>query len=180
MSRPVLAIVDDYPPFLDYLSTFLRMRSYDTRAYVSGREIIAAFRAGQLPDLVLLDVMMPGIDGLETLQALKEVAPAVPVIMLSARNETATVVDAVRLGALDYLIKPDDPEGLAEIALDVAIKDALARLERVKELTARSEAGSQTGRAARLDPDVAQAFPTDAMVNDALRRVIREKGQQIE
>ena len=180
MRTPVLAIVDDYPPFLEYLATFLRLRAYEVRAYGSGRDVVAAFRAGQLPDLVLLDVMMPGLDGLETLKLLKEAAPAVPVIMLSARNQTATVVDAVRLGALDYLVKPDDPEGLAEIALEVAVKDALARLERVKELTHRPETIPPPGRTARLDPDVAMAFPTDAHVNDALRRVIRAEGQQTE
>jgi len=71
-----------------------------------------------IPDLVLLDVTMPGLDGMETLRLLKDMAPAVPVIMLSGRRQTPTVVDAVRLGAFDYLVKPDDPEGLADAALE--------------------------------------------------------------
>ena len=176
MRHAILAIVDDHQPFLDYLATFLRMREFDVRPYASGREVVAAFRAGLTPDLVLLDVMMPGLDGLETLKLLKEAAPAVPVIMLSARNQTETVVDAVRLGALDYLVKPDDPEGLAEGALELAVREALSRLERVKELTTRPGAIPPPGRTVRLDPDVALAFVTDADVNDALRRIMREDG----
>lgn len=170
---PVLAIVDDYQPFLDYLAAFLRTRGYDVQSYASGRAAVEAVRMGTLPDLVLLDVMMPGLDGLETLQLLKEIAPALPVIMLSARNQTSTVVDAVRLGALDYLVKPDDPEGLAEIALEAAVKDALQRLEAVKLLTMRNEPIPLPGRLARLYADVAAAFPTDSEVNEALRRVMR-------
>lgn len=179
MRRAVLALVDDYAPFLDYLATFLRQRGYEVRPYAGGHELLAALRAAQLPDLVLLDVMMPGLDGIETLRMVKQSYPALPVIMLSARNQASTVVDAVRLGALDYLVKPDDPEGLAEMALDAAVKTAVARLERVKELSARP-ATLAPGRLARLDPDVAQAFLTDGEVNDALRRVLRAEEQESE
>ena len=179
MPTPVLAVVDDYQPFLEYLATFLRMRGYEVRAYSSGRQILDAVDAGDVPDLVLLDVMMPGMDGLDTLRTLKARTPSVPVIMLSARNQTSTVVEAVRLGALDYLVKPDDPEGLAEIALEAAVREALERLERVKKMPVPREMlrGGQVtrGRMARLDPDVARAFPSDNQVNDALRRVMRKE-----
>ena len=178
MRKAVLAVVDDYQPFLDYLAAFLRMRGYEVRPYSAGQQILSAVRHGDLPDLVLLDVMMPGVDGLETLRQIKDIAPSVPVIMLSARNQASTVVDAVRLGALDYLVKPDDPAGLAEIALEVAVRDALSRLERVKEASIRREAGHPSrGRLARLDPDVAEVFPTDAEVNDALRQLIGRKAE---
>lgn len=177
---PVLAIVDDYQPFLGYLATFLRTRGYDVRPYSSGREIVAAVRSGVMPDLVLLDVSMPGLDGLETLRLLKSSAPALPVIMLSARTQTDTVVDAVRLGAVDYLVKPDDPDGLAEGALEGAVRDALERLEAVKVLTTRIEPMQPAGRNARLDADVAAAFPTDVKVNEALRRLMGPHGESSE
>jgi CheY-like chemotaxis protein len=183
MITPVLAVVDDYQPFLEYLSTFLRQRGYEVRVYSSGPQIISAVRGGTLPDLVLLDIMMPGMDGLDTLRAIKEIAPSIPVIMLSARNQASTVVDAVRLGALDYLVKPDNPEGLAEIALEAAVKDALARLERVKQIPMSRDALHRKPRAAarmvRLDADVARAFPTDAEVNDALRRMMRRDSETL-
>jgi DNA-binding response OmpR family regulator len=180
MTPRVLAIVDDYQPFLDYLATFLQTRGYEVQTYASGRDVVEAVRAGTVPDLVLLDVMMPALDGIETLRLLKNAAPGLPVIMLSARNQTTTVVDAVRLGALDYLVKPDDPDGLAEIALEAAVKDALQRLEAVKILTTRNDPIPLPGRMARLDADVAQWFLTDTEVNEALRRALRPQGEGTE
>src|SRR5918999_1094506 len=79
--------------------------------------------------------MMPGLDGLATLRALKTSRPEAQVIMLSGRNQAATIVEAVRLGAADYVVKPDDPEGLGEIALDVAIKNAIEKNRLVSELS---------------------------------------------
>jgi len=79
--------------------------------------------------------MMPGLDGLATLRALKTSKPAAQVIMLSGRNQASTIVEAVRLGAADYVVKPDDPEGLGEIALDVAIKNAIEKNRLVSELS---------------------------------------------
>src|SRR6187397_555071 len=78
---------------------------------------------------------MPGMDGLQTLKALKAARPELQVIMLSGREQAQTIVEAVRLGAADYVVKPDDPEGLGEIALDAAIKQAIERSRLVSELT---------------------------------------------
>ncbi len=89
----------------------------------------------EAPDVVLLDVMMPGLDGMATLRALKSSRPEAQVIMLSGRNQASTIVEAVRLGAADYVVKPDDPEGLGEIALDVAIKNAIEKNRLVSELS---------------------------------------------
>ena len=79
------------------------------------------------PDVVLLDVSMPGMDGLETLKAVRVAHPHVQVIMLSGRNAPATIVDAMRQGALDYVVKPDDPDGLGEAALEAAIRSAVEK-----------------------------------------------------
>ena len=84
---------------------------------------------------MLLDVAMPGMDGLQTLKALKSARPELQVIMLSGREHASTIVEAVRLGAADYVVKPDDPEGLGEIALDAAIKNAIEKTRLVSEIT---------------------------------------------
>jgi two-component system, NtrC family, response regulator AtoC len=134
--RPAnIAIVDDDSGFAGYLRTFLALRGYEARSYTRGDEIVAAIRQGEPPDIILLDVAMPGMDGLQTLKALKAARPELQVIMLSGREQAATIVEAVRLGAADYVVKPDDPEGLGEIALDAAIKQAFERNRLVHELT---------------------------------------------
>jgi two-component system, NtrC family, response regulator AtoC len=134
VKKPYVAIVDDDSGFSSYLRTFLSLRGYDTRTYSRGDEVLAAIRQSDPPDVVLLDVMMPGLDGLATLRALKAARPETQAIMLSGREQASTIVEAVRLGAADYVVKPDDPEGLGEIALDVAIKNALEKNRLVSEL----------------------------------------------
>src|ERR1700732_4248434 len=112
MQKPFIAIVDDDSAFSNYLRTFLSLRGYETRSYSRGDELLAAVKQGDPPDIVLLDVMMPGMNGLETLRALKTAKPELQVIMLSGREAAGNLVGAVRLGAADYVVKPDDPEGL--------------------------------------------------------------------
>src|SRR5881394_2261196 len=133
--RPSIAVVDDDSGFAGYLRTFLALRGYEARAYTRGDEIVAAIRQGEPPDIVLLDVAMPGMDGIQTLKALKAAHPELQVIMLSGREQAAVIVEAVRSGAADYVVKPGDPEGLGEIALDSAIKSAIERTRLVSEIT---------------------------------------------
>jgi len=135
MKKPYVAIVDDDASFAAYLRTFLSLRGYEARCYTRGDEVLASMKQNEAPDVVLLDVMMPGLDGLATLRALKASRPEAQVIMLSGRNQASTIVEAVRLGAADYVVKPDDPEGLGEIALDVAIKNAIEKNRLVSELS---------------------------------------------
>src|ERR671912_1431690 len=135
MRKPYVAIVDDDSSFSAYLRTFLSLRGYEARCYTRGDELLASMKQAEAPDVILLDVMMPGLDGMATLRALKASRPEAQVIMLSGRNQASTIVEAVRLGAADYVVKPDDPEGLGEIALDVAIKNAIEKNRLVSELS---------------------------------------------
>ncbi len=135
MKKPYVAIVDDDSAFAAYLRTFLSLRGYEARYYTRGDELLASMKQSEPPDVVLLDVMMPGLDGLATLRAIKTSRPEAQVIMLSGGTQVPTIVEAVRLGAADYVVKPDDPEGLGEIALDVAIKNAIEKTRLVFELT---------------------------------------------
>jgi len=135
LKKPFVAIVDDDPAFTNYLRTFLSLRGYDSRSFSRGDELLASVKQGEPPDIVLLDVMMPGMNGLETLRALKAAKPELQAIMLSGREQASTIVEAVRLGAADYVVKPDDPEGLGEIALDSAIKSAIEKTRLVSEIT---------------------------------------------
>jgi two-component system response regulator AtoC len=122
-----LAVVDDDPAFTEFLQTLLQTRGYAVDVYHSGADLLQGLRAGSAPHVVLLDVLMPDLDGLETLRAIRHAHPGAQVIMLSGRQAPATIVEAVRLGAADYVLKPGDPEGVGEAALEAAIRNALER-----------------------------------------------------
>src|SRR5256712_12754782 len=107
LRNPYVTVVDDDSAFANYLRTFLSLRGYETRSYSRGDEMVAAVKQGDPPDIVLLDVMMPGMSGLETLRALKAAKSDLQVIMLSGRERAATIVEAVHLGGADYVVKPD-------------------------------------------------------------------------
>ena len=110
MTAPKILIVDDEPFNVDYLEQELEDLDYLTIAAVDGQEALAKVRS-EAPDLVLLDIMMPGMDGFEVLSRLKA-DPAtrdIPVIIISASNSLQSVVKGIQLGAEDYLPKPFEP-----------------------------------------------------------------------
>ena len=135
MKKHLVAIVDDDSAFGAYLKTFLSLRGYEARTYGRGDEFLASVRNAEHPDVVLLDVMMPGMDGVETLKSLRASLPDLPVIMLSGNSETPTVVKAMQAGATDFIEKPDSPEALGEIRLEVVLKNALERKRLTSELS---------------------------------------------
>ena len=122
-----LAIVDDDAAFTGYLHTLLAAQGYGIEVFNSGTALLEGLRAGSAPNVILLDVLMPDLDGIETLRAIRQARPAAQVIMLSGRQAPQTIVEAVRLGAADYVLKPGDPDGVGEAALEAAIRNALER-----------------------------------------------------
>ncbi len=107
MSEPAkILLVDDEPGMLRYIRTLLEVDDYEVETASTGEEALARVEKGMVPDLVLLDVLMPGIDGLETLEQLRRMKPGLKVVMLSCVNDARKVVQAMRLGAHDYLTKP--------------------------------------------------------------------------
>src|SRR5215475_6183452 len=104
--RAKVLLVDDEPGMLRYIKTLLEVDGYQVETASTGEEALAAVGKGLVPDLVLLDVLMPGMDGLEALEGLRKLQSGVKVIMLSCVNDTKKVVQAMRLGAADYVTKP--------------------------------------------------------------------------
>jgi two-component system response regulator AtoC len=135
MAPPLIAIADDDLEFANYLRTFLDVRGYQTKIYQHGQSLLTAAHMGELPDVVLLDVLMPGMDGIETLRSLKASHPNLQVIMLSGRENAQTIVEALKLGAVNYVVKPDDPDGLGEIALEAALRQAMEKRQLLRDYT---------------------------------------------
>src|ERR1700691_2878779 len=101
-----ILVVDDEPRIHKYLQTLLEEDGYDVETVTGRKEALEKVGAGLRPHFILLDRLMAEIDVLETLRDLMQVDRALTVIMLSSSKEVTTVVDAIRLGALDYLTKP--------------------------------------------------------------------------
>ena len=99
-------LVDDEPGMLRYIKTLLEVEDHQVATASTGEEALEIVEKGMSPDLVLLDLLMPGIDGLETLESLRKLRPGMKVVMLSCVNDTKKVVQAIRLGAADYITKP--------------------------------------------------------------------------
>src|SRR5438128_7237619 len=101
-----ILLVDDEPGMLRYIRTLLEVDDYKVETASTGEEALERVQKGLQPDLVLLDLLMPGIDGLETLEQLRQLRRGVKVIVLACVRHTRKVVQAIRLGAHDYLTKP--------------------------------------------------------------------------
>lgn len=129
---PRVMIVDDTPANLAFLSAALEVAGYEVLVALNG---MTALRQLDLvrPDLILLDAVMPGLDGFETCDRLKarEDTRAIPVIFMTALSDTADVVRGFDRGAVDYLTKPvREAEVLARIAAHLNHSRDLERLER--------------------------------------------------
>src|SRR3954447_3686381 len=101
-----ILLVDDEPGMLRYIRTLLEVDEYKVETATTGEEALERVQKGLRPDLVLMDLLMPGIDGLQTLEQLRQLQPGVKVVMLSCVGDTKKVVRAMRLGAHDYITKP--------------------------------------------------------------------------
>ncbi len=106
-----LLLVDDEARFVDTLSKRLAARGFEVGKAFSGQEALDSLAASPY-DVVLLDVRMPGMDGLDTLRAIRKAHPLVQVILLSGHASINAAVEGMRLGASDYLLKPTDLEDL--------------------------------------------------------------------
>src|SRR6266478_2460014 len=101
-----ILLVDDEPGMLRYIRTLLEVDDYTVETAATGEAALERVQKGLRPDLVLMDLLMPGIDGLQTLEQMRQILPGVKVVMLSCVSDTRKVVQAIRLGAHDYLTKP--------------------------------------------------------------------------
>lgn len=107
-----ILVVDDAEALRGYLARVLELRGYEVDSAGDGARALALLEAGSSPDVVLLDVLLPGPNGLEVLRRIREKHPALPVVMLSLVGRAATIVEAMQAGATDYLTKPCDEDEL--------------------------------------------------------------------
>ena len=165
---PQILIVDDTPANLDLLTQLLEAQGYQVLA-APGGEVALRVAQRALPDLVLLDVLMPELDGYQTCRQLKEseATRSIPVIFISARDEIEGLVDAFRAGGVDYITKPFQAE---EVLVRVETQLKLSGLTRElirknNELEART--GELTASNRRLHDEVTRRRRAEDALQDA-------------
>ncbi|MBL7212446.1 MAG: response regulator [Desulfobacteraceae bacterium] len=112
MTRPFIMIVDDEAPFVETMTKRLQKRNLTVITAFSGKEALQKLAENQNLDVVILDVKMPGLDGIETLREMKKTQPLAEVIMLTGHATVETAIEGMKLGAYDYLMKPCDIDQL--------------------------------------------------------------------
>jgi len=108
--KEMIWVVDDDPAIRELLSFIVQEAGYEVDAFSSGAEVLAS--SSEPPNAILLDLMMPEIDGVEVLKEINRRNPKLPIIMVTADNDVQRAVEVTKLGAYDYLIKPIDQERL--------------------------------------------------------------------
>ena len=112
MMKPLVMLVDDEVHFVETMTKRLAKRDLTVITAFSGQEALDTLSTHRNTDVVILDVKMPGMDGLETLKKIKKTYPLTEVIMLTGHGTIESAIDGIRLGAYDYLMKPCEMEQL--------------------------------------------------------------------
>jgi DNA-binding NtrC family response regulator len=141
MSIANVLSVDDEVEFVETFSERLTMRNLDILKAFSGEEALQVLAEHQYVEVVILDVKMPGMDGIETLAEIKKNYPLVEVVMLSGHADVESAIDGMKQGAFDYLMKPCDMDQIIAKVTEAAAKKRQHEEKiiqaRIKEITSR-------------------------------------------
>lgn len=124
MLSTVVMLVDDEVPFVETMTKRLTKRNLTILAAYNGPEALDMLKKHKNIDVVILDVKMPGMDGIETLREIKKAYPLVEVIMLTGHATIETGIEGMKLGAYDYLMKPCDIDQLMAKVQEAKAKKA--------------------------------------------------------
>jgi two-component system nitrogen regulation response regulator NtrX len=165
MPKPRILVIDDDAGIREQMKMTLGYDGYDVSGAATGQEGLALVER-ELPDLVLLDVKMPGMDGLDVLTRLHSMAPTLPIVMLSAHGTPSSAVDAIRKGAVDFIEKPPSTDRLLltiQNELDRArLRDENRSLKQAAEV--RHQMIGESSGLAQVMAAIGRAAPTNATV----------------
>jgi len=134
-------LVDDEVDFVETFSERLQMRNLEISKAFSGKEALKVLKKNQTIEVVILDVKMPGMDGIEALAEIKKRYPLVEVIMLSGHSTVESAIEGMKKGAFDYLMKPCEMDQIITKVGEAAAKkrehEEKIIQARIKEITSR-------------------------------------------
>ena len=141
MSIAKVLLVDDEAEFVETFSERLELRDLEISKAFNGEEALQVLETNRTIELVILDVKMPGMDGIETLAEIKKRYPLVEVIMLSGHADVESAIEGMKQGAFDYLMKPCDIDQMIAKVTEAAAKKRQHEEKiiqaRIKEITSR-------------------------------------------
>jgi len=124
-------VVDDEKEFVETLSERLTLRNYDVTTSLSGDDAVEKVKS-HLFDVIILDVLMPGMSGIATLREIKKIRPLIEVIMLTGNATVETAIEGLKLGAIDFLLKPCETDDLIA-KIDRAYEKKAEQDKRIRE-----------------------------------------------
>jgi len=163
--KPKVLVIDDESAIRDSLKMILEYENYQYIGAASGQDGIAAVER-ERPDIVLVDIKMPGMDGMEVLRKLRGVDETLPVIMISGHGTNQTVVEAIKSGALDFFEKPLSSERVI-VTLQNVLKQSELRTENRDlkiAMESKYEIVGQSPALRKVLEAVTRAAPTNATV----------------
>jgi DNA-binding NtrC family response regulator len=122
MMKPLILLVDDEAPFVETMTKRLSKRDLNIITAYSGEEALERLNNHRNTDVVILDVKMPGMNGIETLAKIRDQFPLTEVIMLTGHATVESAIEGMKLGAFDYLMKPCEIEQLMAKVQEAAKK----------------------------------------------------------
>lgn len=122
MSKPFVMLVDDEADFINTMSKRLEKRDFKVITANDGEQALEMVDKNRNLEVMILDVKMPGMDGIEVLEAMKKKYPLIEVIMLTGHATIESAIDGMKIGAFDYLMKPCDIEQLTEKVQEAVAK----------------------------------------------------------
>ncbi len=132
MNAPFVLLVDDEEPFVEAMTKRLTKRNLRVIMAFSGPDALEKLEKNQSLDVVILDVKMPGMDGIAVLKEIKKAHPLVEVIMLTGHATVESAIEGMKSGAFDYLMKPCDLEQLM-LKVELATKRKRDQDEKIRE-----------------------------------------------
>ncbi len=158
-------VIDDEAGIRDHMRMILEYEGYECAVAALADEGIAAFER-DVPDVVFLDVKMPGMDGIEALKRLREINDQVPIVMISGHASIQTAVEATKLGAFDFIEKPFGTERVLVTVRNAVAQRSLREENQTlaKALDVRHEMVGSSGALKKVQDSIKRAAPTNATV----------------